>query len=139
MLAAAVGAGQAPIHGILSRGSFTLNLDAIKAHLAKKHPEMTPEILEVGESEYRNFLQRCKENSNENVVPGKLADKFWHAHILHTKVYVEHCQNFFGYYLHHTPKPALSDEVYKDGECFCEGDGGGFVANDLFTKTDSCG
>ncbi len=32
-----------------------------------------------------------------------ILDPFWHAHILHTKQYVEFCQDVFGEYMHHRP------------------------------------
>ena len=30
-------------------------------------------------------------------------DKFWHAHILDTRKYIEDCERVFGCYLHHFP------------------------------------
>jgi len=37
------------------------------------------------------------------LAPSPLIDEFWHAHILHTRLYAEHCQYAFGDFVHYTP------------------------------------
>lgn len=39
---------------------------------------------------------------NEHAV-SKFVDPFWHAHIIHTKEYMEFCDSVFGQYIHHKP------------------------------------
>lgn len=46
----------------------------------------------------------------KQVVPSKAADSFWHAFILHTEIYTDFCQYFFGYYLHHIPSDEDNQE-----------------------------
>jgi hypothetical protein len=40
-------------------------------------------------------------------------DKLWHAFILHTKLYREFCDRFFGRYLDHDPLDRLDEETSK--------------------------
>lgn len=53
--------------------------------------------------EYRKFLILCLENPDESVVPSSFVDDFWHLHILDTQKYVEDCDKYLGYLLHHFP------------------------------------
>lgn len=59
--------------------------------------------------EYKHFLLMAFKSSKlrgkwGNVVPTKNADKIWHAHILHTREYMEFCRAVFGVdYVHHNP------------------------------------
>ena len=52
---------------------------------------------------YKNFLYLIKKHSDENLVPTREIDEFWHNHILYTRNYVNDCLNIFGHYLHHEP------------------------------------
>lgn len=58
--------------------------------------------------EYRKMLVMAK--LGIHVVPGKDIDEIWHSHILFTKKYIDDCQDFFGYYLHHKPADGSSPE-----------------------------
>src|SRR4051812_20170867 len=40
--------------------------------------------------------------------PTSEIDAVWHAHILHTKKYMQDCARLFGGYLHHTPRGRVS-------------------------------
>ncbi len=53
--------------------------------------------------EYRKFLVLCFENPDVPVVPSSYVDDFWHLHILDTQKYMEDCEQFLGYMLHHFP------------------------------------
>ena len=53
--------------------------------------------------EYRKFLMLCLTYSDEPIVPSKLVDDFWHLHILDTQKYMDDCDRFLGYMLHHFP------------------------------------
>lgn len=57
--------------------------------------------------EYSHFLYLVYWNKrlekDTMVVPTKLADTLWHAHILHTRAYTDMCREIFGFYLHHNP------------------------------------
>lgn len=52
---------------------------------------------------YKNFLYLMKKHPNENLVPTREIDEFWHNHILYTKNYLRDCLQIFGHYLHHDP------------------------------------
>lgn len=55
------------------------------------------------EPQYKAFLAVHLENKTKNLVPSKDVDEMWHMHILHTKKYVDFCNNVFGEYFHHYP------------------------------------
>jgi hypothetical protein len=55
------------------------------------------------EVEYRRFLALTREYPDEAIVPSKVIDAFWHAHILDTQAYAPDCDRFFGFFLHHFP------------------------------------
>ncbi len=53
--------------------------------------------------EYRRFLTMKRLEPQAELVPSKLMDEMWHAHILDTRRYIRDCQLLFGQYLHHFP------------------------------------
>lgn len=53
--------------------------------------------------EYRKFLVLCFEHPHESVVPSNFVDDFWHLHILDTQKYMQDCERYLGYMLHHFP------------------------------------
>ena len=52
---------------------------------------------------YRRFLTLVREKLDFSIVPTKDVDQFWHFHILDTQKYMQDCEQYFGYYLHHFP------------------------------------
>jgi hypothetical protein len=58
----------------------------------------------VLDCEYRRFLALCKMYPGEPIVPSMSLDKVWHQHILNTRQYANDCGDYFGYFLHHTPR-----------------------------------
>ena len=65
--------------------------------------DMSKDECALAEREYRRFLTLKKLYPQKALVPNKLLDKFWHAHILDTISYHQDCQSLFGKYLHHFP------------------------------------
>ena len=53
--------------------------------------------------EYRRFLTLTFAYADRAIVPSKMVDAFWHAHILDTQAYERDCQQVFGFFLHHFP------------------------------------
>lgn len=86
-------------------GVRELDLEPIKFKLmdAAEGEGWTREFVERIEAEYRRFLTLLAKYPREPVAPGKDVDRFWHAHILDTRKYVEDCERVFGRYLHHFP------------------------------------
>jgi hypothetical protein len=82
-----------------------LDLGPIKFKLM--HPEdgkgWTREFVEDMETQYKRYLTLVAKYPREAIAPDKDVDKFWHAHILDTRKYIEDCDRVFGYYLHHFP------------------------------------
>ena len=59
---------------------------------------------EAAAIQYRNFLYLKKKYGETYVLPPSYdMDEVWHAHILHTKDYIDFCEQVFGCYLHHHP------------------------------------
>ncbi len=52
---------------------------------------------------YKGYLLLIGLNPNQSLVPTKVIDKMWHAHILDTAKYHDDCQTTFGGYIHHFP------------------------------------
>jgi hypothetical protein len=53
--------------------------------------------------EYRRFLSLTRIYRDRAVVPSKIVDTFWHAHILDTQAYSVDCERLFGFFVHHFP------------------------------------
>lgn len=82
----------------------TLNFDKLKWKLCESNEaEMSKEECELAEQEYRRYLTLKLLHPKETLVPNKLVDKFWHAHILDTRSYRDDCDSVFGFYLDHFP------------------------------------
>lgn len=62
------------------------------------------------EEEYRRYLALTRLYRNKAIVPSKIVDAFWHAHILDTQAYGPDCQRAFGYFLHHFPYFGMRSE-----------------------------
>ena len=59
--------------------------------------------LNLAELEYRKFLTLHMAHPTIPLVPNRLVDLFWHAHILDTQRYHQDCLVLYGYLLHHDP------------------------------------
>lgn len=66
--------------------------------------------VEQVENKYKRFLCLHLMNPTAKIVPDKLVDAFWHAHILDTSKYAADCDHVFGYFLHHFPYFGLRGE-----------------------------
>ena len=55
------------------------------------------------ELQYKRYLTLVAKYPREAIAPGKDVDRFWHAHILDTRKYIDDCERVFGFYLHHFP------------------------------------
>lgn len=65
--------------------------------------QLTLEAVKQAESLYRRFLVLHALYPNEDFVPTKQIDEFWHQHILDTRNYAQDCEFLFGHFLHHDP------------------------------------
>ncbi len=67
--------------------------------------------------EYLKFLiinsTLKKINDNTTIVPNRIIDEFWHAHIMDTKKYHNDCMIVFGEYFHHFPYFGIQGEQDK--------------------------
>lgn len=81
-----------------------LNFDKLRWKLTESsEAKMTKGDCELAEREYRRYLTLKKLYPTTELVPNKLLDEFWHAHILDTVSYHKDCEIVFGSYLHHFP------------------------------------
>jgi len=82
-----------------------LDLGPIKFKLM--HPEegegWTRAFAEHMETQYKRYLTLVAKYPREAIAPDRDVDRFWHAHILDTRKYIDDCERVFGFYLHHFP------------------------------------
>ncbi|NUB25101.1 glycine-rich domain-containing protein-like [Azospirillum brasilense] len=57
----------------------------------------------VAVERYRSFLIAVAAYPTETIIPSKLVDKVWHAHMLRPRVYFEDCMVALGQIVDHTP------------------------------------
>ena len=76
----------------------------------KKKYEWDDDLLNMTINEYSKFLILHKKYPGK-VVPGKMIDKIWHDHILHTQKYISFCEVEFGKYIHHVPNDLSNDKI----------------------------
>lgn len=93
-----------------------LNFDRLKWKLCESaEAKMSQKQCDLAEREYRRYLTLKKLYPGKELVPNKLLDEFWHAHILDTVAYHRDCQNVFGHYLHHFPYFGIyGEEGYRN-------------------------
>lgn len=79
--------------------------------------DLSGEQLDLAEREYRRFLTLHLLHPTVDLVPNRLVDLFWHAHILDTAGYQRDCARLFGYLLHHDPYLGMDGpESYRELE-----------------------
>lgn len=97
---------------ILPISIATLNFEKLKFKLtSSKEFKMSKDVCDFAEQEYKRFLALKYFYPKETLVPNKLVDEFWHAHILDTNNYQIDCMKIFGAFLHHYPYFGIYDEV----------------------------
>jgi hypothetical protein len=81
-----------------------LNFDRLK-HKETESTEasLSPDEWDAAEIEYRRFLTLKYFYRTVPIVPNKLVDKIWHAHILDTRAYRSDCNQVFGHFMEHYP------------------------------------
>ncbi len=62
---------------------------------------------------YRCFLKLCAQFPRTPIVPTRVIDRIWHAHMLDTAKYRADCQVVFGRFLDHFPYAGLRGEPDK--------------------------
>ena len=91
---------QGGIHPLVEAIDFT----RLKWKLSEsEEAKMGKEECDLAEREYKRYLTLKKLYPSIELVPNKLLDEFWHAHILDTVAYHKDCDSVFGCYLHHFP------------------------------------
>lgn len=89
---------------LLSQEVASLDFARLKHKVTQTaEAEMTEETWDKGEKEYRRFLTLKQMYPGVSLVPSKLVDQVWHAHILDTRAYREDCNTVFGRFIDHYP------------------------------------
>src|SRR5262249_51284427 len=91
--------GQIAAHAHLPQ----LDLTLVRNRIVMEHSGLTVEQLNELERRYLQFWMLCRAEPNIRHEPDSDVDRYWHAHILHTKQYTSDCLRYFGYFLHHEP------------------------------------
>lgn len=76
-----------------------------------EYKSWSPERFVAAEAEYRRFLTLCKMFPNERLIPGRDVDSIWHRHMLNSRRYMQDCEQYFGYYLHHQPHSRIIEDT----------------------------
>lgn len=79
-----------------------LDLSAVKRRLGMSKG-WNSGVCDNVELQYKAFLLLHLEPHGHALVPTKKIDEMWHEHILHTRSYVDFCNDVFGEYMHHNP------------------------------------
>lgn len=69
--------------------------------------ELTLAVADMHVGLYRCFLKVCVLHPEAPIVPSKVIDEVWHAHLLDTAKYRADCDVVFGYFLDHFPYAGL--------------------------------
>lgn len=85
-----------------------LDLSSVMARLKRDH-DFSAEDLHLAETQYRQFLQLCLDDTGS--VPTEAADKVWHYHILDTHKYAADCDAIFGEFMHHNPHDEMTQAL----------------------------
>lgn len=99
------------VHGWVARGAHllteieSLDLTMVKLKLGdlEEGAGWSPAYCDRVDLEYRRYLALSRAYPEHAIVPSKIVDTFWHAHILDTQAYAPDCQRVFGFFLHHYP------------------------------------
>jgi len=89
---------------------FDLNPIKFKLIYSDEGPSWSLDFCNLLEKEYRRFLALSKFYPSKTIVPSKIIDEFWHAHILDTRKYAQDCEDYFGNFLHHFPYLGMRSE-----------------------------
>lgn len=88
----------------------SINFKPIINRLIKEKGWLKEEAAEIVEL-YKRFLFLHKKYGDQyQLAPSPEMDEVWHAHILYTKDYNEHCMQLYGKFLHHQPEEPLSPD-----------------------------
>jgi hypothetical protein len=112
--ASGLGAGHgSPTFVVLSMEDIeALDFTMIKRKLQDEEEGLgwAPEQCDAVEVDYRRFLALQRAYPDQEIVPNRLVDTFWHQHILDTAKYNKDCQAIFGSFLHHYPYFGMNGE-----------------------------
>ncbi len=67
---------------------------------------------------YRNYLALCKMYPGKPLMPCEDIDLIWHQHILNSQHYMDDCDSYLGYYLHHNPILPTKEVALNSGELY---------------------
>ena len=72
-----------------------------------KDNNVSYEVAEQIFMEMVKFLYIAGTNRGQSFTPSKQIDEMWHTFILFTKEYAEFYQEYFGFFIHHTPNDSI--------------------------------
>lgn len=89
----------------------SLDLQNLRAKLTDPvHGNGLSEVeFDLREAEYQKFLALKLAFPDEDIVPCKIVDEMWHAHILDTAAYRADCDAIFGSFVDHFPYFGIRD------------------------------
>ena len=91
--------------------------DLLDGVMSYEHPELIERYkreLGLSDAEAQSLFQDTKRYlylcfvTGKKLAPSAPIDQGWHEFLMYTKDYQDFCAQFFGTFIHHTPKPTLS-------------------------------
>ncbi len=79
------------------------DLEKIVNYVVLENPELSESDIRKAEVEYKNYIYLTLLTGEFLSIPTRIVDFIWHAHILHTKDYINFCNSVAGGYIHHAP------------------------------------
>lgn len=92
-----------PAAEVLAQVDFDLSKIRHKLANPEEGDAWSEEQFDLAELEYRRFFALCIAYPEEAIVPCRIVDKMWHAHILDTVAYRNDCARVFGFFYDHYP------------------------------------
>lgn len=90
-----------------------VDLTGVMAHVQRDTGLNDADIARA-EDLYRKFLTLKGMDFTKPVVPPRLVDEVWHAHITFTRQYAADCELLFGEFLHHNPDVTDAEDLFND-------------------------
>lgn len=87
-----------------------IDLSKVMEHV-RADTGMSDATLARAEDLYRKFLTLRGQDFDRLLVPPRIVDLVWHAHITFTRQYMSDCELLFGQFMHHNP---TDDDTTED-------------------------
>jgi hypothetical protein len=96
------------------------DLSKIVDFAVKENPSVEKEAILSSEQEYKHFVYLMLITGQSLPVPTQVVDLIWHSHVLHTRDYMDFCNQVAGGYIHHTPADFTQENFDENSNTISE-------------------